>query len=246
MTPLKVAICDDDSLCRQQITAAVQDYFAGQDVALSVFDKSTLLLEEAGKIGGFDLYLLDVLMPELSGIQLGLRLRQMGDEGKIVYLTSSPDYALDAFRARATDYLLKPVTRESIGNLLDNVLPAVSARKDKSLIVRTRDSSIHISFDSILYTELEKKTVIYHLLGGKRVESLSIRSTFSEAMQELLRDSRFALCGSSRLVNLHHIAELNTEYLVFKTGLPLHIGKRASRSLRSAWYDFWFEGEETK
>lgn len=243
---MKIAICDDDLLCRQQVTAAVQGYFGSRDVALSVFSGSNALLEEAGRVGGFDLYFLDILMPEISGIQLGMRLRQMGDEGKIIYLTSSPDFALDAFRAMATDYLLKPVNRESIAAVLDRILPAVSARKNKSLILRTKENNIHISFDTIVYTELVKKTVVYHLLGGRQVESMSIRSTFSEAMQELLRDNRFALCGSSRMVNLHQIAELNTEYLVFKSGESLHIGKRASRSLRSAWYDFWFEGESCK
>lgn len=243
---MKIAICDDDLLCRQQVTAAVQGYFGSRDVALSVFSGGNALLEEAGRVGGFDLYFLDILMPEISGIQLGMRLRQMGDEGKIIYLTSSPDFALDAFRAMATDYLLKPVNRESITTVLNRILPTVSARKNKSLILRTKENNIHISFDTIVYTELVKKTVVYHLLGGRQVESMSIRSTFSEAMQELLRDNRFALCGSSRMVNLHQIAELNTEYLVFKTGESLHIGKRASRSLRSAWYDFWFEGESCK
>ena len=133
----------------------------------------------------------------------------------------------------------------AIDTVLNRVLPAVSARKSKSLILRTKENSIHIDFDTILYTELVKKTIVYHLLGGRQMESMSIRSTFSEAMQELLRDSRFALCGSGRMVNLHHIAELDAEYLVFKTGETLHIGKRASRSLRSAWYDFWFEGEKS-
>lgn len=243
---MKIAVCDDDLLCRQQIAAAVQGYFGSRDVALSVFSRGSALLEETAKTGGFDLYILDVLMPEINGIQLGMRLRQMGDTGKIVFLTSSPDYALDAFRAMATDYLLKPVTQESISAVLDRILPAVSAQKSKSLILRTKESAIHIDFDTLLYTELVKKTVVYHLVGGREVESMSIRSTFSEAMQELLRDSRFALCGSGRMVNLHHISELNSEYLVFKTGETLHIGKRASRVLRSAWYDFWFEGENSK
>lgn len=113
-------------------------------------------------------------------------------------------------------------------------------------MVKTKESNIRLNYDSILFAELVQKSIIYHLLNGKRIESTSIRSSFSEAMQELLRDSRFALCGTSRVVNLHYIIELDGENLYFKNGAKIHIGRRAARELRSVWYDFWFNEEENK
>ena len=85
-----------------------------------------------------------------------------------------------------------------------------------------------------------KKKVVYHLIDGKKVESVSIRSTFSEAIQDLLRDSRFCLCGSVKVVNLHYVSALDAENLHFRDGSAIYIGRRSCRELRSAWYDFWF------
>ena len=84
--------------------------------------------------------------------------------------------------------------------------------------MKTRESTIRVSYDTILYTELVRKTAVYHLSGGKQIESTSIRSTFSEAMQELLRDSRFLLCCSNRVIILHYIAELTGDTIIFKNG----------------------------
>ena len=86
----------------------------------------------------------------------------------------------------------------------------------------------------------------YRLIGGKTVESTSIRSTFAEAMVNLLRDSRFVLCGSNKVLNLHYISELDTETVTFKNGANLYIGRRAARELRSVWFDFWFGKEASE
>ena len=71
------------------------------------------MLAAAGKCGGYDIYILDVIMPQLNGIELGMNLREEGFDGKIIYLTSSQEYSLDAFRVRAFDYLIKPITKDA-------------------------------------------------------------------------------------------------------------------------------------
>ena len=222
----------------------LNDYTEGRDVSVSVYENAAQLLDAADRMGGFDIYILDVIMPGLSGIQLGSRLREAGFDGKILYLTSSSEFAIDAFKVQASDYILKPVQATEFTAALDKLISAAAVRKEKSLIIKTKDSSIKLSFDSILYAELIQKTIVYCLLNGKQVESTSIRSTFSEATQELLKDSRFSLCGSGRVVNLSYIVEIDSENLYFKNGTKIYAGRRAVRELRSVWYDFWFNGGE--
>lgn len=241
---MKIAICDDDPQCLQQAAELLSEYARGKNISVSAFSHGAALMEESRLLGGFDLYILDILMPGLNGIQLGTHLRRAGFSGNILYLTSSQDYAIDAFRVRACSYLLKPVRRETLYPILDEVLAAAAVRKEKCILVKTAASSLRLDFDSILYAELVKKTIVYHLVGGRNVETLSIRSTFSEATQELQQDSRFALCGSSKLVNLHYVAELDAENLIFKNRSTLYIGRRACRELRSVWFDFWFSGRD--
>lgn len=244
---MKIAICDDNALCREQIWQIVSGYISRNklDISLSVYERGIPLLEDAQRMGGFDIYILDILMPGLNGIQLGLQIRQQDLGGKILYLTSSPEYAVEAFKAQASGYVLKPVREEEFLSVLGDMIQSVYSKKAKSLIIKSRESVIRIPYDSLLYAELVKKTIVYHLVSGKQVESMSIRSTFSEATAELLQDKRFALCGNNKVVNLHYVSELDADQLIFRSGQSLYIGRRAGRDLKSVWFDFWFNGEDS-
>ncbi len=246
MSNIRIAICDDDIVWRRQILELTNAYAAEKPelgVSFTAFEWGSDLLEAARKTGGFDVYILDILMRGMNGIELGTRLRQMGFDGKIIYLTSSQEFAIEAYSVKAYNYLLKPLRKETFFSAMDEVYSAISHRKGKSLIVRTRDSSIKVSFDSIEYAELCKRTVVYHLTGGKTLESISIRTSFSEAITELLQDSRFILCGTSMVANMHHITMVEKDGLLFRNQRKVYLPRKACSDIRSAWYDFYFNEE---
>lgn len=246
---MKIAICDDEALCRAEVLAMTQEYseqHTGQHIEFAAFSHAEDLLEAAKKIGGFDAYLLDIVMPFMNGIELGVELRKRGYDGKIIYLTSSEEYAIDSFRAKPFQYILKPFEKAALWATLDEALESVFAQKHRSIIVRTQESSIKLNLDNILWAELNRRTVVYHLNGGKTVESVQIRTPFPEAVQELTKDSRFILCGASMVVNLQHITAVENEALIFKNTFRAWLGKKACREVRSVWYDYTFDGEGSK
>ena len=245
---MKIAICDDDANCREQVASIVKEYASPRDrgISISVYERAENLMDDVFRFGGFDIYILDIIMPGVSGIQLGVELRQSDFDGKILYLTSNREYAIDAFKAKASGYLLKPVQKDELFAALDDVTSTIANRKEKSFIVKTGTGSIKLSFDSILYAELNNKVIIYHLICEDTVESVMIRTAFSSAIEELLRDERFVLCGSSIVVNLYYIAMAESDTLLFKDGSKLYIGRRAGREICSAWSDFWMNGEGSK
>jgi len=245
---LKIAICDDDANCREQVASIVKEYTAFQkrEIDISVYERAENLMNDVFRFGGFDIYILDIIMPGVNGIQLGLELRQSDFDGKILYLTSSQEYAIDAFKAKASDYLLKPVEKDKLFAALDDAINTTLNRKGKSLIVKSREGSYKLTFDSILYAELNNKVIIYHLISGDTIESTMIRTSFSSAIEELLNDSRFVLCGSAIAANMYYIIMVETDTLYFKNGSKLYVGKRAGREIRSAWTDFWMSGEGSK
>ncbi|WP_276356863.1 response regulator [Cohnella caldifontis] len=65
-----------------------------------------------------DAAFLDVEMPKMGGIQLAEKLKALDDEMQIVFTTAYPDYAVDAFRVSAVDYLLKPVTPDALERIV--------------------------------------------------------------------------------------------------------------------------------
>ena len=239
---MKVAICDDDRLCRARVTDVAADYQEqrqDKDVSFEVFSLPEELLRSVQNGSRYDIFILDIVMPGLNGIQLGQALRTAGADGKIIYLTSSKEYALDSFQVRAFHYLLKPIERDAFFSVMDEAVAAISLKQDKSLIIKTKESNARITFDSILYAELSKRAVVYYLTGGKTITSTTLRTTFTEAVQELLADRRFTLCGASMAVNMHHITMIESEGVVFQNTNRVLLGKKACRELRTAWNLYW-------
>ena len=240
---MRIAICDDDRLCREALEELLEQYNDQQQVPLVIhsYDSAARLAEQTQNGGGYDIYILDVLMPGLNGIELGMQLRKQDRNCRIFYLSSSRDYAVDAFKVKASDYLIKPVDRDELFRILDETILHFSEREGKSIIIKTKDSSIKLSLENVQYAALEGKTVVYHLINGDTLEGVGIRTAFAEAVQELLQDKRFMLCGTSMAVNLSHVSAVENEALTFRNGKKLFISKRAGRELRSGWTDFWFE-----
>ena len=243
---MKIALCDDDIHCRVKLLDLMNEYCVAnpdKNIVFSIYESAETLLNVIEKTGKFDLYILDIVMCGINGIDLGLSLRRMGHDGKIIYLTNSIEFALDAFKARAYHYMLKPIKKEEFFSILTETTDLIASHKTKSLLVKTKDGTIKIDFDNIMYAELCRRVITYHLINGKSINSITIRTPFSEAVHELLLDNRFSLCGAGMIVNLHHITSVEAELIQCKNSYKVYLSKKACRDIRSAWYDFWFDKE---
>jgi len=237
---LKIAICDDDIFCRELLMVLTRQYNAekGYNLSITAYEHGNNLLEDVRKTGGYDIYILDIMMPDIDGIRLGLSLRELGFDGKILYLTSSEEYALDAFKARAYNYILKPIEKNTYFQALEDAIGTLSSAEEKSLIVKTKEGNVKLDYSNILYADLDKRAVAYHLIDKQTVIGTTIRTTFAEAVQELSADPRFVMCGASMIVNLSHITIVENNSLLFDTGNRIYIAKRAGKELLSIWQDY--------
>lgn len=240
---MRIAICDDEAYYREEVYRLVNEYALEnkmEEITAFVFTHAEELIEAINKSGPFDIYLLDVVMPGMNGIELGKYLRENGFNEKIIYLTTSDEYAVASYRVNASDYILKPYKEDEVISALERVIRSVSDRKDRSIIVKTKDGSVKLSFDNVLYAELVKRVVVYHLKGGREVESLSVRTNFGDTVKELVADGRFAYCGKSILLNLHHVSEVESEAVIFNDGRKIIAGKKLCREVHTAWLDLCF------
>ena len=101
---MHIAVCDDDEISRICILKLLSEYASlhkNISLSFSAFSNPEALLDVAEKVDGFDIYILDIVMPKMNGIELGIKLRNQGYDGSIIYLTSSTDFAIDSYKAEA-------------------------------------------------------------------------------------------------------------------------------------------------
>jgi len=243
---MKIAIVEDEAVCLEQVAAVAREYAAErteQKMTVDTFSHPEDLLEAAMRIGGYDIYILDVIMPNMDGIRLGKQLRDAGDEGKIIYLTASPEYAVDSFRVKAFDYLLKPIDKAAFCQTVDEAVEAISQKKNKSLLVKTKTKSVKLPFDAIMYAEFHSRAITYYLTKGRREVSMTLRTSFTDAIAELVADKRFAACGQSMVVNLDHVTEVENDAVIFDGTYRALLGEKNCRKLRLVWSAYLFDGE---
>lgn len=244
---MTIAIVDDEPLCLEQISTVVKEYAqkrTSRKIVLHIFSHPEDLVESAYKLGGYDIYILDVIMPDMDGIELGRKLRESNYDGKIVYLTSSADYAVDSFRVKAFDYILKPLRKEDVFKTMDEAIASVSDKKDKALLIKTKEKSVKLYFNSIMYAEFTNRAITYYLLDGHTVKSTTVRTSFSQAMSEILADKRFTICGQSMVVNLDHVTEVENDAILFGNTYKAPLGEKNCRKLRNIWSDYLFNSED--
>ncbi len=240
---MRIAICDDDELCRAQLTFHLDNYIVtheAQELSYFVFSCAKDLLIASEAQSGFDVYILDIMMPDTNGIELGMKLRQNHDKGIIIYLTASKDFAIDSYNTKASGYLLKPVMEEQLTPLLEEAYATIISQAHDGILVKTKNGLVRISLDCILYVELSKRIVIYHLTNNHSEESTTLRIPFAEAMQELLNDKRFVLCSKGMIVNLSHIVRIEDTQVTFSGNYNVYFSKKICQTIRSLWTDFYF------
>ena len=211
-----------------------------KEITAAAFTCAEELLDAVNKSGGFDIYILDVIMPGMNGIELGKTLREKGFDEKIIYLTTSDEFAVASYKVNAADYIIKPTPDDEFISSLDRVVKSVSDIKDKFMLVKTKNGSVKLNFDNLVYAELTKRTIIYHLRDGKTIESVYIRTNFGDTVKDLVSDKRFVFCGKSLLLNMHHISGVQNETIVFDSLDKIFTSKKLCRELHNAWVSFNF------
>jgi DNA-binding LytR/AlgR family response regulator len=175
-----------------------------------------------------DLCFLDILMPEMDGITLARRLREVQYKGEIVFLTATKEYAVESYEVRAYDYLLKPPNARTIAQILRRFTDTQKNADTTGIPVATRTLARFLFFHEISFIEVIGKKVYFHLLDGSEIE---INATFSEFLPKVLADRRFAQCHRSYVVNMDAVSYIQGREIFFRCG------KKAPISRSNAEFD---------
>lgn len=233
----EIVICDDDSACLEQTCQLVNDWKAAISTPISVktLESGDKLLEYCAK-NGPDVILLDIMMPLLNGMDAARELREHNLISKIIFLTTSPEFAIESYDVEAAGYLLKPVNEARLFALLNKCLNEANRPMD-SITLHTISGYQNVYLHNIEYLEAQNKKVIIALNDGSRLETASTLSFYEK---QLTIDKGFFKCHRSYIVYMPAIDHFNNNEIITKTGVKLSIARGLGKMLQDTYFTYMF------
>ncbi len=246
---LKIAICDDDVSELDKAYFIVSNYWGNRpdiEAAVYKFLSPYELFETIEREGRFQLYLLDILMPQINGIDAGTKIRHDDENAVLVYLTSSPDYALDSYKLYAFQYLLKPINKQELHKVLDKVTEKLVRQLASTLPIKTKNGIVSIPLTQIIYVEYNEHRLSFCLTNGNHVTSLTIRESFDDFAGNLMQDECFAHPHASFLVNLRHVRTLTAKDMLMVNQVHIPVSRKKYAEIKKQYIDFVLKGGNSR
>lgn len=244
MNKLKLVLCDDNVSDLETLRASANDYikqrgFYGETVCFHS-PEDVLRFSKNNAEGNTTVYLLDVIMPDINGIELVKGIREHDKSSAVIYISSSSEYSLDAFSVRAFSYLIKPFLREKLFEELDECLSRAEITPQK-LSIKTADSTVVLALSEIIAVEYLNHRLVFHLTDGRKFESAYRRQTFDVQAEEIIRTGAFLKVSASYLVNCHNIQMVKVDEFIMNDGSKYKITRKYADA-RKKYIDYELNG----
>ncbi len=225
--PLCIAVCDDEPEDCQLIARLAREILKSEGIYcnISTYSNGTELLKAISGGMEFAILLLDVLMDELDGMELAVRLREQKNRTAIIFISVNREMALRGYEVEALRYLAKPLDREKMREALLYCCRMQACHKD--LLLPTHGGQIRIRPSDLIYAETWNRGVMLHLKDGKRECSIKISELSSK-----LAEQQFVFCHRTILVNLSFVRSIRRCELELESGNVLPISKYRQQEVK--------------
>ena len=233
---LRIAICDDQPRELDIISEYIKEYINihSWEAEMKKFAHPDTLLT-AIETESFHIYILDIVMPMFSGLELGQSIRRISRESQIIYITTEPGYALDAYGVNPLHYLIKPVEKQALFSALELAFSKVDFGKEITVTVKVKAGLRTLSAGQIACCEYKNHAARYTLIGGEQVETTTLAYGFAEHIAPLLRDVRFLSPHVSFALNMNRVEKLTREGFYLRDGGFVPVSARQYTAVRNAY-----------
>ncbi|GAB4203616.1 MAG: LytTR family DNA-binding domain-containing protein [Bacteroidia bacterium] len=237
MDKIRTIIIDDEKNSRDNTRMILSKYFSEIEIIGEAEDgiQGRKLISQLHP----DLVFLDVNMPELNGLEMLESIPEKDKNFYVIFLTAYGDYTIQAIRAGAIDYLMKPLMKEELMQAIKRVSKFIEERKtsdnaasinstNKLMVSHSKGFNL-IDFNEIIMLEAAGNYTDFYLTGNRKI----ISSRTLKDYEDILDKNIFFRVSRSAIVNLNHIKEYNNndETLTLSENRQIHIS-------RAKWTEF--------
>ncbi len=236
---LRIAVCDDDSATVYENQKAAKDCLKqcgsiGEVIAYPHSGKLLYVITEDGFF--FDLILLDIEMPDNSGMELAEKIRPFLPDVKIIFITSHVEYAIDAFALSIFRYVPKSDRDQRLPAALLDAIRLIQLEEGKVYTIHTNSRLEKIPLKEILYIERDGKNAVITSSNGKARVRKSLQQVFEELGAE-----EFLFIDRGCIVNMIHIMQVREGMVVLKNGVSLPVSRSHLQDVKAQINTYWGE-----
>lgn len=240
---IRIAICITDNNEMNQLRNTVCKYaeeHSRWNISISPYPSAKMLSAAINK-ERFHIYLIDILLDDRNGIQLGEEIRQTDQQAIIIYMASTPTQAVKSYAVQAFYFLLKPFKAEDLSPILERACEQVERTISKNIIVKTRYGIYPLKSDSILYVKYHYHYLSYYLKSGEVIDSVSHREPFNQLVSPLLEEGCFVKVSASTVLNMNYINSVSSTGFLLRSGEQITVTRRYADA-RKRYLDFCTSG----
>lgn len=235
---IKIAICDDDLQELMNTATFIDEYKKKycKDILYITYQNPIDLLEVV-KEENFDIILLDILMPQMSGIQVAQEIKGFNQTVKIIFLTSSREFAVESYAIKAYHYILKPITESVMFLLLKEVIYEIDNQNEKKLIIKYKSGIYNISLYQLEGVEVIGKTLFFYLIDGSEIK---VTGKLSDFEPKLLCHEEFFKTHRAYIVNMKHIKTLEYKMIITHSNRKILIARAIYSKFKEEYLQYMF------
>ena len=230
----RIVICDDVEIERTLMKEILTEYFdeIHKEVSIIEYDSGEGLIADVEE--GYlemELLFLDIYMKKLNGMETARKLREIQCNVPIVFLTASPDYAIESYEVQASGYLLKPFSEEKLKTLINRILKTDMKRR---VAIKSKRQYRYPYTDEIMYIESDRHNVTLHLADGSEIVTVDKLGE----LEKRINENRFLHCHQSYLVNMDYVTDVREDF-VLSNGEIIPVRVRGRKEMADAYYSYF-------
>ena len=234
---VKIAICDDEeksvALHERMVRECLQA--AGIGCEITTYTQSRNLLYDITDDAFFyDLILLDIEMPGISGMELPQQIKGFLPNVRIIFVTSHTEYAIDAFELSIFRYVPKNNLEAKLPAAVLDAARLIELEAGQEYTIQTASRMEKIPFKDIFYVQRDGKNAMIVSSAGTAKVRKSLQQVFDE-----LNTPEFIFIDRGCIVNIIHIMKISDGMAELKNGEQLPISRSHLQGVKQKINEFW-------
>jgi len=241
---IRIAIVDDETEFAEKVEKQIKHFFREKREQVYTYrSDGKELLQEISKQRNFNIYLFDVEMPKMDGLELGKSVHELDPHGKIIFLTAYEKYAIQGIQLGIYYYILKNSWWTELSQILEKICREEEENSAEFITLSEEDGACRLLINDIMYMIKDQKNTMYYCTdrSGQEVSRIyQERISLDEAHARLPQD-RFIRIIKGIIINMKYVVRTERLEVTMRDGKVFPISKIRKGQVHNKMAEYWGE-----